>query len=75
MKVIHNVHRREKWKRRVVCGAPDPGSGFTMGCGSTLEIEFSDLTFVADSRDGNAYTFKCPVCGHETWLDASLVPS
>lgn len=46
-----------------------------MGCGSTLEIEFSDLTFVADSRDGNAYTFKCPVCGHETWLDAALVPS
>jgi hypothetical protein len=44
-------------------------------CDSLIEVEKSDLTFVADQRDGNAYTFTCPVCKHVNWLDASLVPS
>jgi hypothetical protein len=42
-------------------------------CGSTLQVDKADLTLVADSRDGDAFTFVCPVCAHKNWVDARLI--
>lgn len=65
MKVLYNALEKQDWKKQCKC----------MKCSSKLELVATDLTFVADSRDGNAYTFICPVCKHENWLAASHVPS
>lgn len=62
MKIIRNNTMVDK-TRRCEC----------TNCGSVLEVGRSDLTFVADSRDGNAYTFDCPVCAHKNWIAASLI--
>lgn len=64
MKVIFNAREQSDWKYECDC----------MGCSSKLEITASDLSFVADSRDGNAYTFVCPVCKRQNWINAKLVP-
>jgi hypothetical protein len=63
MRVIRNA-RNQPWKHIRWCKE----------CHSKLEIVASDLSFVADCRDGNAYKFECPVCKHENWLAATLVP-
>lgn len=62
MKILVNK-AKSKWKKKTNC----------IECSSKLEIVADDLAFVADSRDGNAYTFKCPVCKKENWIDARLV--
>jgi predicted RNA-binding Zn-ribbon protein involved in translation (DUF1610 family) len=65
VKVIVRRGSRAKWKRRCECDK----------CGSTLEVVFADLKLVVDVREGDAYTFQCPVCGRQTWLAAALAPS
>jgi hypothetical protein len=65
MKILVNAKEEEKkWHGVFSC----------IRCGSKLEVERSDLTFAADSRDGNAYTFPCPVCANVVWISATLVP-
>lgn len=44
-------------------------------CEATLEVDGKDLKFQPDPRDGNAYSFKCPECRKENWVDASLIPA
>jgi hypothetical protein len=63
MRVLFNA-RDQPWSREVDCA----------NCSSKLEVVAADLSFVADQRDGDAYKLTCPVCEHENWLDASLVP-
>jgi hypothetical protein len=63
MRILFNA-RNDPWNRQCHCH----------GCQSKLEIVASDLTFVADQRDGNAYTFTCPVCQCVGWINSSLVP-
>lgn len=42
-------------------------------CKSTLEVEPSDIVRKSyDQRDGNAYIFRCPVCGREIYIDMSV---
>lgn len=43
------------------------------GCQSVLEVTTDDGRLVYDSRDGNAYVFKCVVCQAENWINASLL--
>jgi hypothetical protein len=67
VRVLRNS-RNEPWRRVTNC----------RGCHSKLEVVVSDLSylsFVADSRDGDAYRFVCAVCQVENWLDAKLVPA
>jgi len=64
VKVLFNAREQSSWKHEYDC----------VGCSSKLEITAGDLSFVADSRDGNAYTFDCPVCKRQNWIAASLVP-
>jgi hypothetical protein len=40
---------------------------------SLLEMSVSEMKFVSDSRDGDAYTFVCPVFKKKNWVDAKLV--
>jgi hypothetical protein len=63
MKVIQDASK-VPWCHRSNCKS----------CGSTLEVEKDDLTFVPDSRDGDAFTFECPICWTKNWISASLVP-
>jgi hypothetical protein len=64
MKIIRRPPKVSSWKGQAMCPR----------CKAVLEVEFDDLTFrPGDQRDGSAYSFKCPCCGHEVWLDASLV--
>ncbi len=42
-------------------------------CKSQLEVEPNDiLRKQFDQRDGDAYIFKCPVCGREIYVDMSV---
>lgn len=43
------------------------------GCGARLRFKKSEGRFVVDRRDGDAYKFECPECGHDTWIAASIV--
>lgn len=43
------------------------------GCEATLRANKSEGKRVGDQRDGDAYVFKCPDCGRDTWIDAQLV--
>lgn len=63
MRVIFNA-KTAPWRKICNCDL----------CHSRLEVVASDLSFIPDSRDGNAYKFTCPVCQHEIWIAASLVP-
>ena len=63
MKVLFNA-LDQNWTKECTCTK----------CSSKLQVDASDLTFVADSRDGNAYTFICPICKEVNWLNAKLVP-
>ena len=63
MRILFNA-RNQPWSSEAMC----------MGCHSKLEVVADDLTFMADSRDGDAYKFTCPVCKRDAWIAASLVP-
>lgn len=43
-------------------------------CGTIVELTSKDLSFVADSREGNYYTWKCPTCDRENGITESLIP-
>jgi hypothetical protein len=65
MKIIVNAKEKQAaWHGVFSC----------MKCRSKLEVEHADLTPAFDSRDGNAYTFPCPVCANVVWISAKLVP-
>lgn len=42
------------------------------GCGAQLEVERSDCKRVLDQRDGDYYSFTCPVCLEERAIAAKL---
>lgn len=42
-------------------------------CASVLEVSREDMGHVCSDRDGEYYTFRCPVCGHENYVDAKVV--
>lgn len=47
---------------------------YTCGdCSSVLEVSRDDMSAQTSDRDGSYYTFKCPVCGHQTYVDARVV--
>jgi hypothetical protein len=60
---VVRLHGAAVWTAQFVCNA----------CKSLIEVEKNDLTFIADSRDGSAYTFECPTCHGTVWIDATLV--
>jgi len=47
---------------------------FTCRCGAVLEVDGKDLRHQGADRDGDAYTFECPECKQDNWVDASLIP-
>ena len=57
MKILFNARERE-WKHECQC----------LHCTSRLEVEAKDLKFQSDQRDGDMYTFRCPVCGGTCWI-------
>ena len=66
MKVLRDNTKtpwKTPWKQSVTC----------QHCNSTLELEASDLTFVSDQRDGDAYTYVCPCCKEKNWLDKRVL--
>lgn len=73
MKVLR---KGKGWNIKVNCSGNGNGGG---GCGSLLEVEKEDI-YVTSSTDmiGDTdyyFTFKCPVCGVETDISCSQVPS
>lgn len=42
-------------------------------CKSLLEVTAKDGRLVSDSRDGDAYVFKCPICKTDNWVSASFI--
>ncbi len=65
MKVIKKAPGAEVKTKRFSCA----------GCRALLEVGGRDLKLQPDSRDGDAYTFRCPECKHETWIAAVFIPS
>ncbi len=41
-------------------------------CESVIEMTRAEMASGQD-RDGLYYTFRCPVCGHENYVDARIV--
>ncbi len=73
MKVIE---KGEGWSIEVKCTGKGNGDG---GCSSILMVEKDDIryyTWVAWYGDRECcYTIKCPVCGVETDIPESKIPS
>jgi RNase P subunit RPR2 len=54
--------------------APNPVVDVTCrGCDALLRYRKSEGRHVPDSREGDAYVFTCPVCGHDNWVAADIV--
>lgn len=62
MKVIARPNR--DWKRQADCH----------GCSTTVELELSDLTYVADQRDGDCAKWRCPDCHRDGYIAMSQIP-
>lgn len=62
MKVLSE---RKPWSKRTKC----------QHCGTRVELNASDITFVSDWRDGDAITYRCPGCSETVWLSAANVPA
>lgn len=45
-----------------------------LDCRTRVEVDAGDLAFVPDARDGDAVKWRCPTCGRENFLSASVVP-
>ncbi len=73
MKVLE---KGQGWSIEQRCTGKGNGDG---GCNSLLLIEEDDFytTFHTDLRGDKDcyYTFHCPVCGKETDIDESLIPT
>lgn len=63
MKILNNLVNKN-WSHRTTC----------RNCKSELEIERSDLKFVPDMRDGDAFVYNCPCCAQLNYIAASFVP-
>jgi len=45
-------------------------------CNARLEVGKRDLTYKRSPKpNDDAFTFTCPECGRENWVDFALIPS
>lgn len=67
MKVIKKGKNKTPWaNRKVTC----------QSCDAQIKLEASDtIQFIPDQRDGDYYMFKCPECGRNVTIQASLFNS
>lgn len=65
MKVIRDNHKPapEPKPRRWTCAE----------CDSVIEIARNEMGPCRSDRDGSFHAWKCPLCGHDNYVDARIV--
>lgn len=45
-------------------------------CNALLEVNAGDLTYKSSPKpNDDSFTFTCPECGRDNWVDSALIPS